>query len=214
MEHWHTSTAGPYQREPTDLSLGSRVLTSSSGNIQAYNPDSKDGIENQDPLNLPRTESWIKPEVQYPIPKVKLGSNDSHAENIAHLHHRRQNHRDKFFRKRRVDSDRPYLQHPKYIQYRARQRCDTGPDGKLVWDDQIEDAFQNALVNIPPMGRRKKSQRGRPHGRNELISEWIYQETGAIRSRKQVSSHIQVLNTLLKDIPECEFEDNLFVVSA
>lgn len=61
-----------------------------------------------------------------------------------------------------------------------------------------------ALVNIPPMGRRKKSQRGRPHGRNELISEWIYQETGELRSRKQVSSHIQVLNTLLKDIPECE----------
>jgi hypothetical protein len=61
-----------------------------------------------------------------------------------------------------------------------------------------------ALVNIPPMGRRKKSQRGRPHGRNELISEWIYQETGAYRTRKQVSSHIQVLNTLLKDIPECE----------
>ena len=60
-----------------------------------------------------------------------------------------------------------------------------------------------ALVNIPPMGRRKKSQRGRPHGRNELISEWIFQETGEFRTRKQVSSHIQVLNTLLKDIPEC-----------
>ena len=54
------------------------------------------------------------------------------------------------------------------------------------------------------MGRRKKSQRGRPHGRNELISEWIFQETGEWRDRKQVSSHIQVLNSLLKDIPECE----------
>ena len=60
-----------------------------------------------------------------------------------------------------------------------------------------------ALVNIEPMGRRKKSQRGRPHGRNELISEWILQETGEFRTRKQVSSHIQVLNTLLKGIPEC-----------
>ena len=60
-----------------------------------------------------------------------------------------------------------------------------------------------ALANIEPMGRRKKSQRGRPHGRNELIAEWIFQETGEERSRKQVSSHIQVLNTLLKGIPEC-----------
>ncbi|RMD41035.1 hypothetical protein DV735_g4099, partial [Chaetothyriales sp. CBS 134920] len=101
-----------------------------------------------------------------------------------------------------MDASRPYLQHPKYLQYRARQRCDTGPDGKPVWDDRIEDAFQNALVNIEPMGRRKKSQRGRPHGRNELISEWILRETGEFRSRKQVSSHIQVLNSLLKGIPE------------
>jgi transcriptional enhancer factor len=60
-----------------------------------------------------------------------------------------------------------------------------------------------ALANIEPMGRRKKSQRGRPHGRNELIAEWIFQETGEERTRKQVSSHIQVLKGLLKGIPEC-----------
>lgn len=146
MEHWHTSTAAPYQREPGDLSLTSRVLTSSSGNIQSYNPDSKDGIENQDPLGVTRAEPWLKQEVQYPIPKVKLGSNDAHAENLAHLQHRRHNYREKFFRRRRVDAERPYLQHPKYLQYRARQRCDTGPDGKPVWDDRIEDAFQNGMT--------------------------------------------------------------------
>jgi transcriptional enhancer factor len=146
MEHWHTNTT-PYQREPSDLTLASRVLTSSSGNVQSYTPDSKDGIENQDPLRLPRpSEPWPKQEIQYPIPDMKLGSNDAHTENLAHLQQRRLNYRDKFFRKRRADPAKPYLQHPKYIQYRARQRCDTGPDGKPVWDDRIEDAFQNGTI--------------------------------------------------------------------
>lgn len=60
------------------------------------------------------------------------------------------------------------------------------------------------MVQIPPMGKRKKTQYGRPRGRNELIAEWIRQETGEERTRKQVSSHIQVLSKLLEDMPECK----------
>lgn len=58
-------------------------------------------------------------------------------------------------------------------------------------------------MHIPPMGQKKCSQRGKPYGRNMLISEWILRATGEVRERKQVSSHIQVLDRFLKHIPEC-----------
>jgi transcriptional enhancer factor len=66
------------------------------------------------------------------------------------------------------------------------------------------------------MGRRKYSYKGKPHGRNELIKEylWIaYLQTLALgqrpdpnmaRTRKQVSSHIQVLKGFLRDHPACK----------
>jgi hypothetical protein len=58
-----------------------------------------------------------------------------------------------------------------------------------------------ALVKFPPIGRRKVTDGvdNKPRGRNELIADFIQKCTGESRTRKQVSSHIQVLKPMVKD---------------
>lgn len=61
-----------------------------------------------------------------------------------------------------------------------------------------------ALVTVPRLGRRKVMVHGKPCGRNELIANFIRMRTGAVRTRKQVSSHIQVLKNVRRNDARCE----------
>ncbi|KAG7886163.1 hypothetical protein KL936_005080 [Ogataea polymorpha] len=83
------------------------------------------------------------------------------------------------------------------------------------WPQDVEEAFEQALRIIPKHGLHKIKINGRACGRNELISDYIYAKTGKVRSRKQVSSHIQVvknikkrpeLTKLILDGPPCDEE--------
>ncbi|KAI9286781.1 TEA/ATTS domain family-domain-containing protein [Umbelopsis sp. AD052] len=92
---------------------------------------------------------------------------------------------------------------------KIKNRRESGPNNETimtngnrekeeVWPQDVEAAFVEALEAIPKLGRRKILVNGKPCGRNELISDYIFRKTNKIRTRKQVSSHIQVLKNTRK----------------
>lgn len=86
---------------------------------------------------------------------------------------------------------------PRSIRERTERKATTD-----VWPDDVEVAFWEALRLIPKLGRRKVLVHGKPCGRNELIADYIERKTNKTRSRKQVSSHIQVLKNVKRNDPE------------
>ncbi|KAJ4292444.1 hypothetical protein N0V90_009106 [Kalmusia sp. IMI 367209] len=112
----------------------------------------------------------------------------------------------------------------KYTKYRDRQPS-TAKDKEQRWPDHLEEAFfrgkspwqpsyfvivltSSALVRWPPMGRRKQMLDGQLRGRNELVADSIQKDTGEPRTRKQVSSHIQVLKPMLAEQPQTKLQSD------
>jgi hypothetical protein len=117
-------------------------LSVSSGNAQLLPLQYGDGIENQYPL--PALSTSGQAPQQFPIPPVKLGSNDGSNHALESSKLRRQALKSR--RSQHVDPDRPYLYHPKYLEYRSRPRQDIGEDGNPIWPDHIEAAFQDGKI--------------------------------------------------------------------
>lgn len=86
---------------------------------------------------------------------------------------------------------------PRYCAYREKCRLQGSKNGK--WPDRVEEAFQMAIRFFQRRGRKKYELRGKQCGGNEFISYFIERTTGAIRTRKQVSSHLQVLKGFMPE---------------
>ncbi|KHN96772.1 tea/atts [Metarhizium album ARSEF 1941] len=124
------------------------------------------------------------------------------------------------YQRRPKTSVNPLYFWPAFRQYRNRQaHKDTQKDKGGVWRrPELEDAFVDSVLLMPHMGRRKFSMGGKLHGRNMLISEYIFvicvallgskeifridnsNESIEQMGRKQVSSHMQVVKKFFEDL--------------
>ena len=112
---------------------------------------------------------------------------------------------------------RSELLSPRYNAYRTKANS---KGSNQTWPDFIEEAFQEgmwlfmlllygpylfntALRLYPRRGRKKELLNGKQSGGNEFITHYIMERTGVSRTRKQVSSHIQVLKNFLIDNDAC-----------
>ena len=195
-----------------------RVLQEHSGNRQhsdlKFTQSHKELLsENTHPRQIARTyQPYRPPRITSHVPFRSGFARPSYARS----HHPTQAEKDD--RARRLL--RRFQLSEQYAKYRAKGSKDDDKNGEKKWPDHLEQAFCRgkfrtrsfrrgtllthtilALVEYPPMGRKKLQFKDKQRGRNELITDWLEMATGQKRDRKQVSSHIQVLKPFVQDDP-------------
>lgn len=83
------------------------------------------------------------------------------------------------------------------------KRDDTGND---LWDAELDKVLRTGMTILPNMGRRTiwLEDDEQSYGRNGLLGEYIRRQTGKVRNRTQVASHLAVLRKNNPDDHECQ----------
>ena len=83
------------------------------------------------------------------------------------------------------------------------KRDDTGND---LWDAELDKVLRHGMTILPNMGRRTiwLEDDEQSYGRNGLLGEYIRRQTGKVRNRTQVASHLAVLRKNNPDDHECQ----------
>lgn len=141
MEHWRQTSIPSAREEEEGIPQSDGILTATSGNTQSYALESKEGLENQNPvINSAVLPTTLKPVPSQHAPGPTLIS-DAQQASLQRLHARKQRRVHGY--RHTAEPPRPYLECKAYLDYRDRQRKDTGIDGKVVWDNVVEAAFQD-----------------------------------------------------------------------
>ncbi|KAG6008750.1 hypothetical protein E4U21_003947 [Claviceps maximensis] len=189
---------------PTDNRVS---LRESTANAQAHNFN---GL-----VSCYQNQVTLSPALQSTIPAPMVPS-----QSLDYLYRNPTPRQQPRYHRRQKASVNPLYFWPAFRQYRNRQaHKDTQKDKGGVWRrPELEDAFVDSVLLMPHMGRRKFSMGGKLHGRNMLISEYIFVICVAIlgskeifridnsnesieqMGRKQVSSHMQVVKKFFEDL--------------
>ncbi|KAK3393771.1 hypothetical protein B0H63DRAFT_407062 [Podospora didyma] len=177
-----------------------QALSESTGNIQhSHIP------HHYDQLGL--LTSRLPPSIPTPpiLPTQSLGSVHG-SQGFTRL---QQRHQIQLHGRRRRNGINPIWLSQEFQAYRKRQ-TDKDDKSDQKWPDVLEDAFLDALLLIPQMGRMKYTMKQTQYGRNMLIGEYLWisycqslppgiePDPSMWRERKQVSSHIQVLKNFFQ----------------
>ncbi|KAI1749654.1 hypothetical protein F4782DRAFT_297874 [Xylaria castorea] len=205
-----------YERQHEGVAPARQPLSESTGNIQAHSLTASAGLCYSQLSLSPPIHPILTPPI---LPTQALASSYGTS-----LRGGRSLHRHVSLQELSMGNSRgrknPIYHHKNFADYRNKVMQKELDKEQPVWPDWLEDAFLDALLLIPQLGRKKFSSKTILYGRNMLITEylWIYHWTlhppkkgeripcgkqrektkqnpghPMFRSRKQVSSHIQVL---------------------
>ncbi|GAA5894981.1 hypothetical protein JCM5296_000930 [Sporobolomyces johnsonii] len=78
---------------------------------------------------------------------------------------------------------------------RATRSMRKDKDGEDLWTVEMDEVLRSGMAIIPMMGRRSVilESDGQTYGRNGLLGEYLRRQTGKIRNRTQMASHLVLL---------------------